>query len=65
MTDAASVWTTIILSILVVVGIVGNTLVCVVMMKYRDMRYAIQYRRDVEFKVEFGMDLFLDNIYFH
>ena len=38
MTDAASVGTTIILSILVVVGIVGNTLVCAVMMKYRDMR---------------------------
>ena len=38
MTDAASVGTTITLAILVVVGIVGSTLVCVVMMKYRDMR---------------------------
>ena len=40
MSDAAGVGTTIVLSILVVVGIVGNTLVCVVMMKNRDMRYA-------------------------
>lgn len=39
MSDSAHVGTTIVLSILVVVGILGNSLVCVVIMKNRDMRY--------------------------
>lgn len=39
MSDSAYFGTTIVLSILVVVGILGNSLVCVVIMKNRDMRY--------------------------
>ncbi|PFX29525.1 Substance-K receptor [Stylophora pistillata] len=43
MSDSADISTTVVLAFLIVVGIIGNSLVCVVMMKYRDMRVPINY----------------------
>ena len=47
MSESASVAITTVLSILVIVDIVGNFLVCLIMKRSRDMRYAKKEIKDI------------------